>query len=540
MHRSRRPHRQLCLASLLGLLALAATAQASEDSLEGPFLPQRQLVREVLRGNPRLLDAGLNLRTARLHVGGAPAPYDWRLEAGTDLRQSLNINPFSPDQLRTRTSFEAYTQLARRLRTGTELRLRLAESFTEYPVYGYSGFPSSLELTIPGEAIGAGQADITFPIRLRTTDPPGPTSFATYATASDFSVTQPILQGTSVAVLDGPELRARSELRRAQARRQQLASEVLSRVLQLAAELTLARTDRSLRLAARDLALRELEVTRAKIAAGQQAPVAELQIRQTVAEREEAGLLAERAIRDLDVELRRALGESVVPGAAPLDPEPLRLPHPDAEDPEALLRRALEHNPEIQVARLAIEDAQLGLRSSQDRLLPRLDASAGLGVLAQDPDGLSAWQRLFTAEDGFNWHLGLLFSMPLGNRDAETRVEEARLGIERARAGLTTAEAGVRVELAKSLDAMRVARKRIQVGELSRNLAARTAEGEVERYHLGLATTYDLLEAQERLRAAEFSLQRARHDLALAELRLLSVTGLLLQACDVQVLPAVH
>ncbi|MFH1807405.1 MAG: TolC family protein [Pseudomonadota bacterium] len=518
----------------LGFAPGLATAQGTGDPVQpsedlgGPVYDHGALLRAAIEGNPRLRDSAVSLDQARARRQGSGAPFDWVLDSGSSITQTLSANPLRPEDLQPRTSIEAYIQLSRRLRTGTELRLRATEAWYEYPLYSYRALPSSLLLTIPGEAIGPGTPDITFPIELRSTETPGPSSIDLFGVNTDISVVQPLLRGRSSDVNDAADRSASVAVLREQTRQRAVASEVLLQVNTLASELALARIDRTLRLAARDLARDELEITRARIEAGQQAPVAELQIQQTVAQREEAALAAERSIYDLDVQLRRALGLPILPGAQPLHPLLLDERDTQAPDTEALLARALARNPGLLAARLSVDEARFALLAAQDRLLPRLDASAGLGLVSQDRNGLAVWQGLFGAREGFNWHAGMLFAMPLENREAGQRVEEARLSMHRASLARDEAEAQVRMDLARALDEARLAHKRIQVSRVSRDLAARNVDVETERYHLGLGTAFELLDAQERLRQAELSLQRAEADLRLARWKRRAITGDLL------------
>lgn len=518
---------QFSLLILFIALLVAHIAHAAKRT-SGQFLTSSELVDSLVKYNPQLRQAGIVLRAQQGQKNAAASPFDWRLESGSDLRQTVTPNPLTPTELRHRTSFEIYAQVSRMLRTGTQLRLRAGQSFTEYPLYRDIGFPSALQLTIPGEAIGPDVDDISFPVQIRSNAPQGPTTVNTWGATLDFSLVQPLLRGASKDAIDAADQRSRFELELASLSQQQTAQAVLAQTLGTALQLSLQQTDYALRIASRNLARDQLAQTRAMIAAGRQPKIAELQIRQTIAQREEASLVVERSLHEMDIKLRRSLGMKLVTEQPALRPQVLTISLPEKLSLAQWQKRAEAHNPKVLRAEQAVAKARFQLRVARDQLLPRLDASAGVGSLAQDADGLAVWPQLLRNQDGFNWHVGLVFSMPIENRQAKGQVEAARLELERAQADLDEARAALSEELSLALHDVTVARERIRVGRISRNLAARSAEGEAERHALGLATTFELLTAQEKLREAEFALQKARSDVSLAQIRLLAASGDLL------------
>lgn len=517
----------LLLLSLLLQASLQASLHAKQNT-SSTFLSSSSLVKSLAEYNPQLRQAGIVLRVQQGRQNAAASPFDWRLESGSDLRQTVTPNPLTPTELRHRTSFEIYAQMSRMLRTGTQLSLRAGQSFTEYPLYRDIGFPSSLQLTIPGAAIGPDADDISFPVQIRSNAPQGPATVNTWGASLDFSLVQPLLRGAAKAVIDAADQRSRHDFNLAKLAQQQTAQSVLAQTLGLALQLSLQQTDHALRIASRNLARDQLVQTRAMIAAGRQPRIAELQIRQTIAQREEASLSAERSLHELDIKLRRSLGMKLLPEQAVLRPQLLQITLPNQRTLQQWLQRAEGRNLKIMHAQQALAKSKFQLRVAKDQLLPRLDASAGVGSMAQDVDGLAVWPQLLSSQDGFNWHVGLSFAMPLENRQARGQVEAAQLDVERAQADLDEARAALSEELSLALHDLKLARERIRVGRISRNLAARSAEGESERHALGLATTFELLSAQEKLREAEFALQKARSDVSLAQIRLLAASGELL------------
>lgn len=536
MHMRPTPPTTLLTTVLLVQVAQAAPVYVehppgpSPEQPAGEYLSRTRLLELAVRGNLELHDAGIVLRIAETRVAGERGPFDWNLDGGSSLNQTLSPDPFSPTELRRRTTSEAYLRLRRTLRTGATLQLRLVESFTQFPLLQLR-LPDQLNLTIPGDAIGQGVADITFPVRVDTGSR-YPSYIDVFAAATEVSVTQPLLRGAGRASLDRARRLAEMGYQAARVKQKATASRVLALVVRLAAELSLARADHILRAASRDRAQQELEITRAKVAAGHLPEIAELQIRQTIAEREVTSLEAQQRIRDLDAELRQALG--LDSALAPLNPAIPVATSSSSLPSTRWLVRAMGHNHDILLARNQVEEARAVTAAAANDRLPRLDLAAGIGLVAQDPDGLQVWQRLASTRDGFNWHVSAIFGMPLENNLARSRHREAQLAHERAQLALLMTEKRIGAEVHRALQRVDLTVIQRRTAATARDLAARSAEGEEERYHLGLVTAYDMLEAQERLRRAEFSLARVEHDLAMAELRLWELSGDLLKHLGVE------
>lgn len=183
---------------------------------------------------------------------------------------------------------------------------------------------------------------------------------------------------------------------------------------------------------------------------------------------------------------------------------PVRVKVPEEEPPPPegdLAAVALATRPELAAARAQIEATDAQVRGAWARLLPQLSASGS--AFASDvpyPTG---------EEDG--WRATLDVSWPLydgGLRYGKRREAEAR----RAQA-LAAAEAARLQVLQEVADASRdlaVARERLRLAGKQRALAA-DAQGTAERsFEVGLASSLDVLDANDRRYAADVGLADAR------------------------------
>ncbi len=191
---------------------------------------------------------------------------------------------------------------------------------------------------------------------------------------------------------------------------------------------------------------------------------------------------------------------------------PEELPAPaDAAPAEALSRR-----PEVAAQAAQVDAARAQVRSSWARLAPQLSASGSL--FAQDqptPTG-----------DTEGWRLSVDLVWPIfdgGLREGRRREARARLGTASA-----AAEAQRLAVLQEVADAVRdegVARERLRLAEIQRRLAADAAASARRSFEAGVASSLDVIDANDRQYAADVGLADARARLAQARVALDRAAG---------------
>lgn len=196
---------------------------------------------------------------------------------------------------------------------------------------------------------------------------------------------------------------------------------------------------------------------------------------------------------------------------------PVRVTVPDApaEEPpadEAALRdEALARRPELAAQRAQVEAADAAVRSTLARLAPQLSASAS--AFAQDvpyPTG---------ERDGWRASLDLTWSILDGG------LREARRGQARAqRAAAGAAEEAQRLavlqEVADGARDVAVAGERLRLAVTQRKLAADAAASAGRSFEAGIASSLDVVDANDRLYQADVGLADARARLAQARVAL--------------------
>ncbi len=197
----------------------------------------------------------------------------------------------------------------------------------------------------------------------------------------------------------------------------------------------------------------------------------------------------------------------LVPDAAPpADPAP----------PAALGQEALGARPEMTARRAQVSAAEAQVKSAWARLAPELSASAS--YFASDvayPTG---------EKDG--WRVTLDVAWPIydgGLRYGKRRQAEAQLSA--ARAGEEAQRLTVVQEVADASRDVGVAAERLRLAESQRRLAADAAASARRSFDAGVASSLDVIDANDRLYFADVRLADARAQLAQAAVALDRAAG---------------
>jgi len=198
-------------------------------------------------------------------------------------------------------------------------------------------------------------------------------------------------------------------------------------------------------------------------------------------------------------------------------PEVGAAPPAEAGTPEeGLAREALANRPEVAVQRAQIEAAEAGIRSAWARLAPQLSATGAVfGANVAYPTGEKTGWKVTVDLTWALWDGGLGW----GKREqSEAQAAEARAAAEAERLAI----------LQEVHDASRdvgVAREELRLADQRRGLAAETAASARRSFDAGIASSLDVIDANDRLFTADVVLAAARARLAQARLELLRAVG---------------
>jgi outer membrane protein TolC len=197
----------------------------------------------------------------------------------------------------------------------------------------------------------------------------------------------------------------------------------------------------------------------------------------------------------------------LVPAAeAPVPVEPV----------DALVERALARRPEVVAQAALVEAAEAQVRSAWARLAPQVSASAS-GTVQDVP---------LPTQENYGWRAVLELSWTLydgGFRYGKRR--EADAALDRARAAAEAQRLAVHQEVADGVRDLGVAGERLRLAEKQRGLAADAAGTARRSFDAGVASSLDVIDANDRLYLAEVGLAEARARLAAARIAIARALG---------------
>ena len=273
-----------------------------------------------------------------------------------------------------------------------------------------------------------------------------------------------------------------------------------------------------------ETALEEQRVVHAKVEQGTLAPVERTRVDAAVVQARRESLRANDAARDAEDLLLLLIGEA--PGTAltltstPLEPTALTL------DTPAIEASAIEGSPELQMARIREQNAEMARMDARHRLLPELNVNASYSLIGYDPSSSDATDELLSG-DLPEWRLGATLSVPLlGRADrGQFRVQAAEAAKARSERG--QAERQLRSSVRAQVRAIHAASMEIQLATANLELAQQTLEAERALTEAGRTIQKDLLESIAAVDDARIQLERSTGEYQLAVIELERLKGTL-------------
>jgi outer membrane protein len=196
-------------------------------------------------------------------------------------------------------------------------------------------------------------------------------------------------------------------------------------------------------------------------------------------------------------------------------------------DVEDHLRLARLMRPEINEARLRLEQGRLEVIRTRDGLLPRLDFFLVLGK--------SGYARTFgdSVRDidgrGYDLQAGLEFSYPIGNRAAQADHQRARLSRQQATQSLHNLTQLVEMDILLAMVDVERAREQITATQATRTLREEALRAETEKFRIGTSTAFLVAQAQRDMLESQIAEVRAAANYRQARVELYRLEGTLLQ-----------
>ena len=265
-----------------------------------------------------------------------------------------------------------------------------------------------------------------------------------------------------------------------------------------------------------ELATKLVGDNRARVEIGTLAPIDVVQAQAEEATRRQQLVTAESALRNAELALKRLIvtgtdddmwRATVVPIDQPtVTPQPINL--------EAAVANALSRRIDLTTTKKNLEITDINLRNLENQTKPSLDlvgslnlaGRAGVSIPLRDPitgdtvtppaggyfDALTS----VGAFDSPTWNVRLQFAYPLGTSAQESNVARQELLRRQTEADLKATELTVATEVTQAAITIRNSFEAMGASKISRELSEQRLEAAQAKFDQGMATNYEVVQAQ--------------------------------------------
>ena len=364
-----------------------------------------------------------------------------------------------------------------------------------------------------------------------------------YESTLRFDVTQPLLKDFGMKISRKDIIVAKNDLEISERDLERAVQEIVYQVEQAYWNYVYAIENLDVQRQSLRLAQDLLEKNKRSVEVGTMAPIEIINAQATVAQRQADILAAETEVRNNEDILKTIINLAAdieMPRGVTIMPKE----KPEYEKKEISLDEALsialQNRPDLESARISLENSQIDMNYTKNQLLPGLNLSAsywspgvsGDQLLYLNDNVLSGivvgtipggFGDSFTDAFGFkyqNWSVGLTLDIPISNLLSRAQFKQARLNLEMAKLQLKNQEQEIFRDIKIAVRNVATNYERIQAYKAARELAEKQLEAEEEKLKVGLSTNYLVLQYQ-----ADLSTQRSQelrsiidYKLSLAEL----------------------
>ncbi len=384
-------------------------------------------------------------------------------------------------------------------------------------------YNSSFQLSLAGKSAWGTQYTLNFNLNQQATST---TKFDDQYTGQlGITLTQPLLRGFGKD-LNLTRIRlAKNNLAVSQAQVELTVLTAIGEVIKAYWNLVGANENLLVRRESLENARRLVDISQRRFEIGTAAALEVLQAKAGVASRQGDFIAAQTAIANADDALKRLV--SMQDGELFSSRVIVPTDRPAADvfdwDMEKSMRLALEYRPELRSGDLLIENAKLNEGQARNAMLPQLGVTAGF---ISGGHGDAAPRTLYGIRDNQDeiYSMGIVGSVPIGNRAARGGHQRARLAVRQAEQRLLKTREdvmlGVRIALRDALGSQ----VQVEANRQATKLQEASVAAEERRLRLGTTTSQRVLDIQEDLTAAQtqelqarISLENALVDLQVAE-----------------------
>jgi outer membrane protein len=269
-----------------------------------------------------------------------------------------------------------------------------------------------------------------------------------------------------------------------------------------------------------DLANRLVQDNQSRVEIGTLAPIDVVSAQAEAASRRNTLVQSQATVRTSELALKRLIvsgtddplwTSSINPVDRPsTTPEPINL--------EAAVARALSQRTDLQQSKNSLKVSDINLQNQIDATKPQLNLTAnygltGLGgpflqrtgavdpltggaVTSVIPSGYVDALRNITGFDAPTWTLGVNFAYPLGQSAQEATVARSKLSLQQTEVNLKALELQIATDVTNAALTVQSSLESVQATAAARELAQKRLEAAQSKMEVGMATNYEVVQAQ--------------------------------------------
>jgi outer membrane protein TolC len=256
-----------------------------------------------------------------------------------------------------------------------------------------------------------------------------------------------------------------------------------------------------------DLASKLVQDNRARVEIGTMAPIDIVQAQAEEATRRQVVVNAEATLQNTELLLKRLIvsGTEDPLWTATINAVDRPAPQPEAIDLEGAVRNALTNRTDLRTQYKNVDSANVTLRSLTNQTLPNLNLVGtyrldGRGGSPTNPALLpSGWWDALGGIGNFDaptWTVQLNFSYPLGTSAADANKARQELVIRQNQTQIKGTELQIATEVTAAAIAIRNSLEAIQAATAARELSQKRYEAAQSKLDVGMATNFEVVQAQ--------------------------------------------
>ena len=259
-----------------------------------------------------------------------------------------------------------------------------------------------------------------------------------------------------------------------------------------------------------DLSSKLVQDNRARVEIGTMAPIDIVQAQAEEATRRQALVNAEATRQNAELALKQLIvsGTDDPVWTSSLNPTDVPTPGEETIDLEAAVRNALANRTDLLTAKKNIDAANVQLRGLNNQTLPqlnlqgtyRLDGRGGTTTAGPEPfpPPTNWWNALggIGNVEAPTWTVQMQFSYPLGTSAAEANKARQQIIIRQNQTAVKATELQIATDVTAASIAIRNSLEAIKAATAARELSVKRAEAAQSKLDVGMATNFEVVQAQ--------------------------------------------